>query len=387
MKVFSKRLIIIKSKKGITSLNYARRSIIKMNIGNWLNEFYLLNEKSRNKSIEGFRGVAVLLVFNVHFFGNFAQKKYYSGSSGFLNGLFGTLHAGMIGVDIFFVLSGFLVWKILFIDKRSNARYFRSRLERLMPAYVLNLIIVSISAFSFSKFFTNLFFLPEIFPHFQWYNYVSWSLAWEWIFYILLITACILTKKNINKSVLIISTILLINFLFSYVIKQQTLVIPDALRFSGFYMGCLLSQHYKKLAKPFLKYFGIVSFFGLFLFSFLWSKHATFIASNKLFYGLYFVCIDIMAAMVINLLLNFESILKLLLSSKPFRMLGQISYTFYLSHSFVINAIAPASRATNIYSMISMYVLILAFTVIIASFLFYLTERNYFTAKSIKTNL
>ena len=66
---------------------------------------------NRNRSLDVLRGVAVLLVFGVHF-------PYY-----------GMLHTGWIVLDLFFVLSGFLVSGLLFKDYRDHRRI---RLKRFM---------------------------------------------------------------------------------------------------------------------------------------------------------------------------------------------------------------------------------------------------------------
>jgi len=83
--------------------------------------------------IEGLRAVAVLLVIGAHFA---------------LPGL----SAGFIGVDIFFVISGYLITGILTREYESTAsigfaRFYTRRLRRLLPALATMLIVSSVLAF------------------------------------------------------------------------------------------------------------------------------------------------------------------------------------------------------------------------------------------------
>ena len=138
-----------------------------------IDDFYVLKSRERNYSIEGLRGIAVILVLNVHFFGQYWQQGYFANDNSVLHAIFRSLHAGHIGVDVFFVVSGFLIWKILFIDKREYGKYLLDRVNRLMPAYMLNLLVVSLPAFSLVEFIANAVFFPLIVPGNQYYNYVS----------------------------------------------------------------------------------------------------------------------------------------------------------------------------------------------------------------------
>lgn len=76
-----------------------------------------------NPALDGLRGVAILLVILSH-----AHVPLFDGA--------------FLGVDIFFVLSGFLITSLLLIEWRANGqldywRFYRRRFYRLMPALLL----------------------------------------------------------------------------------------------------------------------------------------------------------------------------------------------------------------------------------------------------------
>jgi len=94
----------------------------------------------RNPGLDGVRGLAILLVLLRHSV-VFAGVQPVSA----MDGLFtAASKASWVGVDLFFVLSGFLITGILF-DTRANQHYFRMfymrRVLRIVPVYFLFLAL------------------------------------------------------------------------------------------------------------------------------------------------------------------------------------------------------------------------------------------------------
>jgi peptidoglycan/LPS O-acetylase OafA/YrhL len=86
--------------------------------------------------LDGLRGIAVLLVMVYHFIDLLAPS--YRPPGGAAEWCWAIAGAGWVGVDLFFVLSGFLITGILF-DTRDGGRYFFSfylrRVLRIFPLY------------------------------------------------------------------------------------------------------------------------------------------------------------------------------------------------------------------------------------------------------------
>ncbi len=89
--------------------------------------------------LDGIRGCAILLVIATHL------ASGATAASGFDEVVLRTLRAGWIGVDLFFVLSGFLITGIL-LDSRGDPRYYRvffaRRALRILPLYWLYLLLL-----------------------------------------------------------------------------------------------------------------------------------------------------------------------------------------------------------------------------------------------------
>jgi len=155
-----------------------------------------------NKTINGTRGLAVLsvLFFHLEFF--------------FFNG-------GFVGVDIFFVISGYLISKKIIPEiQNSNfffKEYFIRRLKRILPIYFLVIIFsflliiilfidthyeYSLKEILYSLFFLQNFYYWDLSGYFGLENLYkpllnTWSLGIEMQFYFFFPLIFILLKRKI----------------------------------------------------------------------------------------------------------------------------------------------------------------------------------------------
>jgi peptidoglycan/LPS O-acetylase OafA/YrhL len=142
----------------------------------------------RIPELDGIRGIAVLLVLVLHGFAWSMQEDPWHGFPRVVELL--TLPGGL-GVDLFFVLSGFLISGIL-LDSAHKAHYFRNfygrRALRILPLYYLILLLVFLFyPHSGSFVLLGLFYVSNMTGIFGVPNVYGplWSLSVEEHFYLL----------------------------------------------------------------------------------------------------------------------------------------------------------------------------------------------------------
>jgi peptidoglycan/LPS O-acetylase OafA/YrhL len=173
----------------------------------------------RIPQLDGLRGIAIGLVVVWHYFVEVPGHEA-SGLASLLRRLF---FLSWSGVDLFFVLSGFLIGGIL-LDNRESPRYFRTfyvrRAFRIIPLYVLLLVPFwsarasldtsrspalaallagDIPSWSYAAFLQN-FFMANA-GHFgpQW-TAITWSLAVEEQFYLVLpLTLYLVPRRHVPR--------------------------------------------------------------------------------------------------------------------------------------------------------------------------------------------
>lgn len=168
-------------------------------------EAYLSNSRSDRQLfvLDGLRAIAIILVMFRHGFKVIDFETLQAQSSSFVVDLYAFLfHIGWTGVDLFFVLSGFLIGSQLlkFYDTGHTLgeswRFYANRFIRIAPPYFILLLlmqwclvympifadtldaVVIGKAMPYHYLFLQDYFAPSMFP-------VFWSLAVEEKFYIL----------------------------------------------------------------------------------------------------------------------------------------------------------------------------------------------------------
>lgn len=193
-------------------------------------------------SLDVLRGIAVLLVIVRH------SDAAWGGW------LAPVRRGGWIGVDLFFVLSGFLVAGLLFreFDRNGSINPFRFLVRRgwkIYPAFWVLIAFMNLGRFDLSRTFAELSFLQSYLEH-RWCEH-TWSLAVEEHFYLLLPFLLLALSKSrfapLPRIVFTVMAALLaarcINGLrpFSY----QTHMFPTHLRLDAPLFGVLLAYWHR----------------------------------------------------------------------------------------------------------------------------------------------
>ena len=158
--------------------------------------------------IDGVRAVAVLwvLFFHAWFFQNSQwtngnELPFYD--SIFNNFAFSWLVKGGLGVDMFFVISGFLIGSIIFkeINKSETMnfrRFYARRFLRLMPVYVVAMVlgIFFLKGENLEYVWANILYVNNFIPIENQYMGWCWSLAIEEQFYLIAPVFLLFMRKS-----------------------------------------------------------------------------------------------------------------------------------------------------------------------------------------------
>lgn len=207
----------------------------------------------RNQSLDVLRAIAVLSVIGHH-------SDYYPLWT----------KVGWVGVDLFFVLSGFLISGLLFQEYKDTGkievrRFLLRRGLKIWPSYYLLLIGVTClyfydkSAMSRGQLLSNLFIIQNYLPGHPNYLILShtWTLALEEHFYLLLpllLVFLIITRKrspfNIIPVISVIIATACLGFRFTLIPDQPDhLAWATHMRIDGLFGGVTLGylRHFKPL--------------------------------------------------------------------------------------------------------------------------------------------
>lgn len=325
-------------------------------------------------ALDGMRGFAAILVLADH------------------TGLPGCDGLGLVGVVIFFCLSGFLL-TIPFIRKPTNSRnpeylrnYFLRRLKRLLPMYILVCFAGFIFQSDLNSFFQSLLFIKA--------SGVHWTIHQEMYFYLLLpliMAACyFLLRSNL---ILCSFTLLLTAYLFNnYYLQVNFIKIYGLDSQIPPYVGVFISGMAASFAFHFLKNITdnanalIKTLFGNFIVQILiliiiicsqnlpWmlashSKFWVFTGNYPLF---------ISTALLLTTLIP-KGFLSQLFNLYPLRAIGVVGYSFYLLHPVILincNNFFKFYTGINLPNPI-LFVIALIFTYVASAFTYTFIEKPF----------
>jgi peptidoglycan/LPS O-acetylase OafA/YrhL len=162
----------------------------------------LLQAKNKLNLIQMLRGIASLLVVLYHA----TMNMPINFKMNFIGGWF---YFGNGGVDIFFVLSGFIITYTSFKSIGNSKQFFpflRRRFIRIFPSYwiiiggflAMQLLLPSFYGNGYVFSFSNLLSTAFLLPGHAMVNGVSWTLTYELFYYLLFSLAFLIPDKRIS---------------------------------------------------------------------------------------------------------------------------------------------------------------------------------------------
>jgi len=321
-----------------------------------------LEKQPRYKELDALRGIAALLVVFFHFTMNRPQADY-----GF--------KLGTTGIDLFFLISGFVI--LMSLSKiKSSSDYIINRASRLYPAYwtavtfTFILIIFSrtygrnfIEAFTFNDYLANLtmfqfyFVLPDL-------DGPYWTLIIELNFYIGMFFLFHYKKMKylnaIGLSLSCIAVILTSYFYSVYEVKWLIHWVPLLQYIPLFFAGTLFYRIYKDKTRLAENYLMIAICFTcqILLFNYA-GRSFNFISHSE--YALMLILYFTFFILFVN------GNLKFIVTSLTM-FFGRISYPLFLSHQFLsINILIPfLTKKLHINFWIASFGIALPISIVIA---------------------
>ena len=369
-------------------------------------------------ALDGLRAAAVLLVFWEHYF----------------TAYFPSLNWGWTGVDIFFVLSGFLITGILFDTRDAPHRlrnFYMRRTLRIFPLYYGVLLAALLTTPIFHWFWNwawalwplylgNYVRFLAIFVHsplLEMRNHISalehlrgqpfdhthvlllghfWSLSVEEQFYLLwpavvfslrrrtrLLKLCLLSIPVVLALRLLCVRFVPATYLHAELLYRLTPLRVDALLIGGAAALAIRGPERAtvlRLARPALA----LAFAGFVVLELIYRHHAGIFyqpsAGSRMLTTIGYTFVDLSAAALILNLLTLSSPLARIFNLAPLRALGRISYGFYVFHDIFHPAITEfvtfhVTSPAHPHNLTNIGVVAFCLTLVLAILSYHLYEK------------
>jgi peptidoglycan/LPS O-acetylase OafA/YrhL len=313
--------------------------------------------------LDGIRALAILMVMAIH-----ARVPHASG--------------GFIGVDLFFVLSGYLITSLLMKEHRKTGtvdfkRFYWRRCLRLLPALTALLVIYVIFGLNFQlnrstmmRDVTIVFFYAASWSR-ALYNIPSdwlghtWSLSIEEQFYfiwpaiLILIINCNLVKKITLLSIIAISVCVYRYYLLFNNVSTDRIYFGFDTRIDTTLYGCMLAflLSYDSVVAKITAHRRILNVFTALSISFLVWVLTCFSGEMRLFYSIGFALTAVSAAVVVlQIIVNKRGILACTLRKPGLVYTGKISYGLYIWHWPIFNYLHAHTHLPSVAKIVTGFI-------------------------------
>ncbi len=348
-------------------------------------QIHYKDSKAHILALDGLRGFAILLVLLFHMFG---------------------FMLGWCGVDVFFVLSGFLITGIL-IDSKAQAHYFRDfwtkRILRIFPLYylVLSLILlpklisqintVSITSWTYWLYLHNWKYVSDgVFPDGKDTLNHFWSLAIEEQFY--LFFPFVIHFNSLKKLPYILISFIFIAISLRYFYFQRdnigyyvaTFARMDSLAIGG--LIAYLTRFQKAWLEKWIHLFFYVPFIYIFsVIAITGDMHF----SNPYFAtgGLALFALLFGSLLVYSISVFKYNIIQQIFEKRMMRFIGKIAYGLYVYHWILYVFLKPVLRTfiyENVIQIETLVKLAVSVIVLTATLLISLLSFRFFETPFIR---
>jgi peptidoglycan/LPS O-acetylase OafA/YrhL len=343
--------------------------------------------RSEIKPLTGIRGIAALAVLHHHF----GEKLEVILPS--LNFFSIMQQHGSIGVDLFFILSGFIMTYVysqhrIPFTKADYKNFMIKRFARIYPNHFVVLMflltmwltahVLGISMhgdYSMYNFFLQLTLLNGYIPNSAW-NYPSWSVSAEWFGYMAIFPlSIILTRLGIvRKYPLVFSAGIII--LYVIFLRHAPSWTNATFRISTeFLCGVFLFMSWEDRGSNAALGFAWADLVALILLggfaaSFFWTLPTILVGD----------ILVLLCPVLIYGLATQRGLLAKALQTKPMVYLGAISYALYISHATVekaLKVLCPEAKAEGLHLSLRILIVIMHFVlpIIVAAILYRFVEE------------
>lgn len=341
-------------------------------------------------SLQYLRGIAALLVVLYH-------SRYEINNVYPLHNLGDLLfQQGYIGVDLFFMVSGFVI--MLSTENDSSVKSFiLKRFFRLYPVYISCLIMTVLlfnKPLDYSFLKAILLINDNISLGAPWFGYAlvftAWTLMFEVIFYAYFCLSLLISKKHRG---------LICSIIISTIVFSVDYLIGDVVTLSGYYAipidenSSNVMYALRVLSSPMFIEF-IVGIFIYYIYKnidlkIIKTSSPAILSTSILIFFFFYIsgyngghglssCGVFAAILLLGLVIyeKYHSIKQITILNK----LGDFSYSLYLTHPIIINSLSTGVIVTSAYSnakgFSNLYLIIIS-SLFISAMLFFFVEKPF----------
>lgn len=288
---------------------------------------------------------------------------------------------GSIGVDIFFVISGFIITLIgsKYIGLSQGSHFLAKRFCRINPVYyILSLFFLIIFLKpSINSIIDTLLILPTSGDSYTPLLLLGWTLSFEWFFYLLFF---FLIVCHVRQKVFFLMGIIALLVISGYIFKPtdfRLIFITNPIMLE-FLLGCFISYIYLTIRTIPVDIgfscliIGIVAylFFIIQGFGNIWNYRATLDGHVSLYR---FILWGIPSSLIVAgcVILEKNRRLNFIWNNKLMLLCGDASYSIYLVHIIALNLLALVYKKTGYFFPADVMIWLQLIIVVAVSITFY----------------